>query len=444
LLRSANLCRNEGMHVLARSALRMAEHIKRRGANDHAFALSEATDDLISVLQESFTLSRTLPHASASMTMTATTTAGSGSGRRQYAESGGMRLVGLACEPVVTSSGFAGVVTYLADDRGNTFHLSEVMPGGASQVWAKYATAVRVGETTITHENLSRSGLVISGATVAPDGRLGAGQGVRAAPISAASNPLEELERSASNSGDIRKVIVRALTESEHPSVFAVHGVIVGAEHNALRCVIGRDTENETNNEIAVRIVPAGVHPDLPGLSNLNLLSRCVGMKLLMVCSAVADDEPTLRVLSWAPLNAHDVAFPESWRGRCNIGIDRLEPSMIRYAASEFALMPQVANRPYSDARRVIERVGVAGTVALHNAQTKDLDRTVVVLHKCGFAHGARHFTELRNLTTTDEREPDGRLRPAPTDRSAQAWLACALWERELRRSLALDAWAQE
>jgi hypothetical protein len=434
LLRAANLCRNEGMHVLARSTLRMVEHVKRRGVNDHAFALGDATDDLRAVLEESW-LVRT----------NQSTNEETGSGRRQYASGGGMRLLALACEPVIATSGYAGVLTYLVDADRNTFHLSEVMPGGASQVRAKYATAVRVGETTITHETLSRRGLVISGATVAPDGRLGAGQNVKAAPIATSAGGVDEVAQSVRAPEALRHEAISALSNPDRASVFPVRVSIVGAEHNALRCVVV-DANDPEQGGFDVRIVAAGTHPSLPGLSNLRLLARGVGHEFIMVCSVVSDDERTLKVLSFSAVNKNDVAFPDAWQGRCNIGIDRLEPSMLRFegtAVDQQQIAPQVTHRPYDDARRVLERLTAVGTVAMQNAQAQDLQRCAALLVKSGLHHGSRHFTQLLNLSTADSREVDGRLRPAPIDQSASAWLACATWERELRRTLAISAWTK-
>jgi hypothetical protein len=432
LLRAANLCRNEGMHVLARSALRMVEHVKRRGVNDHAFALGDATDDLRAALQESW-LVRTNQSTNGEM----------GSGRRQFTSGGGLRLLALACEPVIATSGYAGVVTYLVDADRNTFHLSEVMPGGVSQVRAKYATAVRVGETTITHETLSRRGLVISGATVAPDGRLGAGQGVKAAPIAFSAGGVDDVAQGVRGPEALRQTAISALSNVDRASVFPVRVSIVGAEHNALRCVVV-DANDPEHGGFDVRIVAAGTHPDLPGLPNLRLLARCVGREFIMVCSVVSDDERTLKILSFSAVNGNDVAFPDAWQGRCNIGIDRLEPSMLRFEGPERELQqiaPQVTHRPYNDARRVVERITAVGTVAMQNAQVQDVERSAVLLRRSGLNHGSRHFTNLLQRSAGDSREVDGRLRPAPIDRTASAWLACATWEHELRRTLAISGW---
>jgi hypothetical protein len=436
LLRAANLCRNEGMHVLARSALRMVEHVKRRGANDHSFSLSEAANDLRAVLEESW-LVRT--------NRSTNEETGSGSGRRQYAEGGGMRLLGLACEPVVATSGFAGVVTYLADADQNTFHLSEVMPGGVPQVRAKYATAVRVGDTTITHESLSRRGLVISGATAAADGRLGAGQGVKAAPIASTTSAVDS--QSVCSPERLRFESIRALSNPSRPTVCVVRVVVLGVEHNSLRCGvvdIASDGQPE-QSRFDVCVVTAGTHPGLPGLSNLRLLGRGVGHEFIMVCSVVSDDQRTLKVLSFSAVNPNDVAFPADWQGRCNIGIDRLEPSMLRFGESTndlHDLVGQPTYRPYDDARRVLERITAVGTLAMQNAQAQDLQRSAAVLKSAGLIHGAQHVSQLLKLSAAELREVDGRLRPAPVDRTATAWLACATWERELRRTLAVSAWS--
>lgn len=50
-----------------------------------------------------------------------------------------------------------------------------------------------MGDTALTHRDLARAGLVVSGATVSADGRLGAGRGVRAAAAAGADWTAEPL-----------------------------------------------------------------------------------------------------------------------------------------------------------------------------------------------------------------------------------------------------------
>src|SRR5262249_22322952 len=101
----------------------------------------------------------------------------------------------LFSEPVLTASGYAGAVTWTADARGRLYTVSDVAPGGAGRAVGTADRAVRIGDTALTHRELARAGLVVSGATVSPTGRLGAGAAVRAVRASGAEWRAEPLDR---------------------------------------------------------------------------------------------------------------------------------------------------------------------------------------------------------------------------------------------------------
>jgi hypothetical protein len=427
LLRAANVCRSEGMHVLSRSAIRMAEQLKRRGNNDAAFVLRDACDDLFTVLRDAWMVSQGL-----------STNEDLGSGRRQFAAQGGLRLFALACEPIDASSGYSGVVTHFVDGDGNAFHISDVMPGGPGQVRAKYATAIRLGDTTITHEKLCRSGLIVSGATVAPDGRLGAGAGVKAAPASQSAITVPSPEQ-------MMAAAVRSIRNRDDGSLVVCRARIVGTTKTAMIVSLLETTDDD--NEVPavfLRIVPPTTQPELPGAANLTLLAKYIGLEVTLVGAVVTNPIRTLRALSFSSVNADDFAMPESWQGRCQIGIDRLEPSMIRFTATKTAqLATEREVDPSVELRRVLERITSGGTLALQNAAVKDVERTATMLQQHGLAHGSALLTALISVSRGTDREVDGRLRPPPASVTAKAWLGAAIWESAFRTELAVRAWHQ-
>lgn len=104
-----------------------------------------------------------------------------GTARRVYAPAGSLRLRGWACEPVVTASGYAGVITYLVDEHdGRVWQLSTVTPGESAQVLQAYRGGVELAELGLSHQDLARSGMLLTNATASADGRLGRGANVRA------------------------------------------------------------------------------------------------------------------------------------------------------------------------------------------------------------------------------------------------------------------------
>jgi hypothetical protein len=449
LLRAANLCRSTGMHVLSRSAIRMAEHIKRRNTSDASFVLADACDDLRLVLRDAWNVM----HGFADQRDL-------GSGRRKFESQGGLRLFALACEPVIAASGYAGVVTHLVDSSGETFHLSEVMPGGGSRVRAKYATAVRIGDTNITHEKLSRAGLVISGATVAPDGRLGAGANVRAAAASPVALEPQSADRFSS--------AIRSALANEEPRRLLVarvrilgsttNGIFVEVFHN-IGNVSDKQSDTPSGDSSAqtqaftspesrvMQLVPATENVELPAISNLQLLAKQIDLELVIVGDVVPGPVPSARLLAFSPCHVNDFALPDSWVGRCNAGIDRLEPGMFRYRSTSVAggVLPVAAVAvPSSDARRVLERITAVGTLALQNTATRDLNRCVDGLASHGLARGSAIFDRLITGSRGKDREVDGRLRPPAVSTVAAAWLAGATWEHAFRHQIATNAWHLE
>ncbi|HSM91951.1 MAG TPA: hypothetical protein VLT47_03630, partial [Anaeromyxobacteraceae bacterium] len=132
-----------------------------------------------------------------------------GLARRAYAEAGSLRLYGLFSEPILTASGYGGVVTTFLGPGGELFSASDVVPGGPERIAGAYAGGARLGGGTLSHRELGRSGLHVEGATTSPEGRLGAGQGVRA--VSAGPSRWAEAAAAVRFDEPLRAQLDRAL-----------------------------------------------------------------------------------------------------------------------------------------------------------------------------------------------------------------------------------------
>jgi hypothetical protein len=463
LLRAANVCRAEGLHLLARAAVALAAQLQRRQRGDASFVLAEATNDVRIVLSDAWRLS-TQAHVPEYLLK---------SGTRSFSAQGGLRLTALACEPVIAASGYAGVVTHLIDASGSPRHLAQVMPGGPQDVKTSYQTAIRIGDTTINHDRLSRAGLIVSGATVAPDGRLGAGAGVKAAP--SRSSVLVPLDLSnvaaraqASLNGQPAQPLVvclaRILATDRNQLVVALENPLSDTnqaneedetsatedQEQADDQLADAAQENDAPTQRLAYLSATSNHQSLPANDNLRLLGKYVGLRIVLCAEVVPAPIPTLRLLSFSCVNEADCTFPSTWEQRCNAGLDRLEPSMIRFRPGDQPLQSASGHSQSSSApgvdvigevRRMTERVASLGTVALQTTIGNEGDRLVRSLRRHSLNHGAsllEHFNEVRHTT---EREVDGRLRPPSTSQCAQAWLALATWETNAQTQLAIAAW---
>lgn len=103
-----------------------------------------------------------------------------GTARRRYRPVGGLSLWSLACEPVLTDSGYAGVVTHLAGADRRVWTLQNVTPGAVDDVKSAYRGSSGLPELSTTHAEIARGGLLLNGATASADGRLGRGKSIRA------------------------------------------------------------------------------------------------------------------------------------------------------------------------------------------------------------------------------------------------------------------------
>lgn len=139
-----------------------------------------------------------------------------GTARRVYGDLGSAVLVPVGARPVLTASGFAGASVLLAGPEG-IYTLGRTPPGGRADVPRIWHGPAGIGDIRASLKELTRHKVLVSGATVSTDGRLGSGRSVRAvlgttvalddvrAVLSGASEPaptvLTGVVRSASRKG---------------------------------------------------------------------------------------------------------------------------------------------------------------------------------------------------------------------------------------------------
>ena len=90
-------------------------------------------------------------------------------------------FIPLYAEPIVTTSGFAGMSITLCTRGGAMFSITKTPPGDASAVPTIWYGPVRLGDMHCSHAHLARHTLLMSGGKGSADGRIGSGKGVRAA-----------------------------------------------------------------------------------------------------------------------------------------------------------------------------------------------------------------------------------------------------------------------
>lgn len=420
LLRAAHSARLSGLPRAAAAAVSVVTRLRAARAADPGHRLA----DLAAALRELLGTAHRVPYATGPELATVRGTA-----RQPYTPDGSLRLYGLFSEPVLTASGYAGAVTWTADADGRLYTVSDVAPGGPGRATGAADRAVRIGDTALSHRELSRAGLAVSGATVSPTGRLGAGAAVRAvrAPGAAwTAEPLDRLWRVP-----VAEQAVRALTTGD--GLLFLDVTLIGTVREA-----GGDCLLAECDGLTLRLAAAHDHPALPHRDNLRLLAGAPGTPLRVI--ARLDPAPHPRALLLATSHPAD---PEA---RVDTGLDRLQRADLPAAQPPVPLpLPPSAAPDEAPVHLLLRRVHQAASggrrvLALPTNSAPDARR----LRRAALPTAADLLEDLHRTAADRGRDPFGRLLPADTDRFALAWLAAAVYADELSRALCAAAWGAD
>ncbi|MEW2623716.1 hypothetical protein [Streptomyces sp. NPDC048106] len=415
LLRAAHTARLAGLHRAAALAVSVVTALRAARAADPAYRL----DDLVDGLYDVLSVAHRLPSASGTELA-----ALRGTARQPYRPDGSLRLYGLFSEPVLAASGYAGAVTWTADAEGRLYQVSDVAPGGAGRAVGAADRAVRIGDTALTHRELARAGLAVSGATVSPTGRLGAGAGVRAVRAPGAGWHEDPVARLWAE--PVSEQVSRALTGG-HDLLFLDVTLTGRAAEAAGDCLLADYAG------VSLRLTAAHDDPALPHRDNLRLLSAARGTRLRVVARLVAAPHPRAQLLA--------AEHPTGAGARLDIGLDRLQGADLPaapVAPARSAPVPDEA--PVHLLRRRVHQTVSGGRAVL--AVPGDTRADARRLGRSGLSTAADLLTGLCSAAADRGHDVFGRLRPADADRFARAWLTAAHYTAELDRALCLAAWA--
>ncbi|MEV0573249.1 hypothetical protein [Streptomyces sp. NPDC050392] len=442
LLRAAHTARLQQLPRAAGAALSVVTLVRAARAGDPSYR----TADLVTALAELLGTAHRVGTASG-----AELAAVRGRARRPYSADGSLRLYGLFTEPVVTDSGHGGVRTWVAGSDGRLFTVGDVAPGGVGRALGVADRAVRLGDSALTHRELGRAGLAVSGATVSPDGRLGAGKGVKAVtargaawtepPLAALwdTPPSEQAARalrSTSRYGDqdgggsdllfLDVELLGAVRESGGTCLLA-------------RCEGGVPVAGAPA-EAWVRLTVADDDPALAHRDNLMLLATAPGTRLRIIGRLVPALHPRLTLLACShPTGAGTIDF----------GLDRLRRADLPDPTAPAHLAPPQpgesgAQSPLYLLERRVEQTVPAGRAAL--GMLGDVTAEARRIRRAGLPTAAGLLTALCASAAQRDRDLFGRLLPADTDGFATYWLASARYTAAVAESLCAAAWgpAQE
>ncbi|WP_428936264.1 hypothetical protein [Streptomyces sp. ACT015] len=447
LLRAAHTARLAGLHRSEAAALRVVRGLRGARARHDGHRLAGLVADLSELLLTTGLLAGEEPDPALL-----------GTARRAYRPGGSLRVRGVCREPVVSATGYGGVVTHVVDDEGRWYSVADVKPGGVARARGAGTATVMIGSGGLDHARLARGGLLISGATVSPEGRLGAGKGVRATAVAGqpwASGPLGALfarplaetvaERLGGGPGldpERAEHRVREPVGCDLVVVGTADGQVIAREIRA-----GRPDEEG----VPVRLTPANGHPDLAHTANLRQLAARPGLRIRVIGRLEPDRAATLRPLAVAPLPDTDATLrlPVAWEGHADLGYDRLEGSHFPPPGTLPAVGAVVeppsdplAEAPLWRLRRMVE-VAVSGgrRAAAEPARDGDRGGAGAALRRGGFRTAADLAGALAAEADRRSRDVFGRTGEADPDAYARAWLAAAVHLAGAERSLVRATW---
>ncbi|MEZ3178150.1 hypothetical protein KYY02_05310 [Streptomyces pimonensis] len=415
LLHAAHTARLAGLPRASAAAVSVVTGVRAARSADPGHRLTDLVGALADVLGVAHRLPRTTGPDLTELR---------GTVRQTYRPDGSLRLYGLFSEPVLTATGYAGAVTWTADADGRLYTVSDVAPGGPARAAGAADRTVRIGDTALTHRELSRAGLAVSGATVSPTGRLGAGAGVRAVRASGAAWRADPLDRLWAVPA--AEQVARALNGGQDPLFLEV--TLAGTVRETTGDCLLADCGG-----LPLRLATAHGDPVLPCRDNLRLLAAAGGSRLRIVARLAPGPSPRALLLA--------TEHPTDPGARVDLGLDRLRHADLPAGA----VAPPVQAAPTGDEvplhllRRRVHQAVPGGRRVLALAGNRSGDGTR--LRRLGLATAGDLLDALHTAAADRSRDPFGRLLPADTGHFARAWLAAAVYTDEVERALCAAAW---
>ncbi|MEV7563310.1 hypothetical protein, partial [Streptomyces sp. NPDC089795] len=436
LLRAAHTARLAGLVRAEAAALRVVRGL--RAAREHR--AGQRLGDLTEAFRELLHTAGLLASGSADPALT-------GTARRAYAPGGSLQVLGLCREPVLSATGYGGVVTHLLAPDGTPYSVSDVRPGGLARARGAGSASVALGGATLDHAGLARGGLRIVGATVSPEGRLGAGRGVRATPLPGTAWTEQPAARLFARPAAEAVAELLADPDAGESALLGCDVTVVGAvgEH-----LLVRETRPDAP---LLRLLPAHPHPELAHTENLRRIASYPGLRLRVLGRPDLDRTATLRPLAVGPVPGaeHTLRLPEEWLGRADLGYDRLQGA--HFPQGTAAPVPAtaaegpdpLADSPLWRVRRLLETGVAGGRRALAEAArgTESLaGASYGPLRRAGLTGAADLAAALAAEADRRPRDVFGRLADPSPDGYARAWLAAATHLAAAERCLIAASWA--
>ncbi|GAA0937320.1 hypothetical protein [Actinocorallia libanotica] len=440
LLRAAHTARLAGLYRAEAAALRVVRGVRGARARYESHRLADLSAALRDLLLTASLLASGRPDGRLV-----------GTARRDYRQGSSLRVQGVFREPVISATGYGGVVTHLVSEAGDWYSVADVKPGGPSRARGAATAPVALGGLPLDHSGLARSGLTVVGTTVSPDGRLGAGKGVRALTApgldwSAAPFLFGRLlaetaaERLAVDPGADP---VQVELHLRRPLGCDLEILGPSGDH-----VLARELHPATGEPqpTLIRLVPAHRHPDLAHTANLRQLAARPGVRVRVVARVDPSRAATLTPLAIAPLpgDPRTLRLPAEWKGHADLGYDHLQgmhfPPDLPPALPVGTAPDPLVDSPLWRVRRLVELATAGGRRAVAESARGEAG-VPSLLDRTGFHHAAALTTALTTEAARHTRDSFGRLADTDPRHFATAWLASSIHLTAAEHTLIRHTW---
>ncbi len=443
LLRAVLECRCQGLHRLAAAGMRVMQDIRLLRQTDAAFSTDDARNDLTELLRCGWRI----VHAGETIH-----SEWIGTARRKYTPIPNQRLTGLFTEPILTRSGFAGVVTYLMAEDGSLGTISNVRAGEESRVFDAWRTGADFGQLSTSHDHLNRTTVLVQKATRSSDGRLGGGRDCRAVVTS--GDGWDTPTVAERWSVPINEQIKTCFQHESHPEtdrpagwdLVFVRGVILGGNGDEL--LLQPDT-----GSAPLRLTIAQDQSPLLYRSNVELLSRVQNLPLRCIARVdlATPGTAALMAISRDPQAEEadcQLNLPDEFQGRLSLGIEELKRGHLTSAARSPVLgnhdfRAQMRPDGLESLRRWLSGLVLGGRHAIPTGRLQEMTREVRRLDIQKQPTAANLLGSLARSATASTADFEGIRFPNDPTELAETFLAASCYEMSARRHFQRDVWQQ-
>ncbi|MGK5440517.1 hypothetical protein ACSNN7_01610 [Micromonospora sp. URMC 105] len=419
LLRAVHQARAIGLPRLATAAIKVVEQLRTARRNAPGFRLADLTGDLREVLTVCHLLIHRIgdPHAAR------------GTSRRGYHPVGDLHLYGLCTEPLRTTTGHVGAISYLTGGDATIWSLAQARPGDGDEARHAAHTSVDLGDVTLSHRELGRAGLIAVNAHASADRRLSHGRAVQAVRTTGRSwyeEPADRLWRQPVPEQAGRWLNALNLAPGDRPAghdLAFLDGVLAADRRGLLL--------QTAQLPGPVAVLAPHDDPSLPFVTNLRLLAaHATGMAVRMIGRF------------HGPRQVHGLAvaadwLPDRFGGHVDLGIDRLQRADLPGTATTEPPDSEPPQPPLHLLAHHLQRVVAGGRTAL----VPDVDRDAQALLDAHLPTAASVLRELQRAGHRRTRDAFGRLNQQDSIALAVAWLTAVAYQHAAVTAATAGSW---